>query len=152
MPEDDRLRHHRDIERVRQAAAGAVETDPDGLAQLVPVFEACAGSRTPCFLLHELPPQAVERALTECRRILRPGGRLVITEPSRVQWQTGAWRLLWRHGWRGPYFRVLARLLYEPFLAAFHRSNLVDLLERCGFAEIREENEFPTTRWTSVRN
>ena len=104
-----------------------------------------------CFLLHELPPRATERTLAECHRILRPGGTLVVTEPGREQWRTPAPQLLWRHGWRGLYFRALARVVYEPFLDAFHRRDVPSLLERCGFAEIREENDFPTTCWSAVR-
>jgi ubiquinone/menaquinone biosynthesis C-methylase UbiE len=105
-----------------------------------------------CFLFHELPPRAAERALTECHRILRPGGRLVITEPGREHWQTTVLRLLWRHGWRGVYFRALARLAYEPFLEAFHRCDLGGLLGRRGFTKIREASDFPTTQWISVRS
>lgn len=104
------------------------------------------------FLFHELPPKAAERALTECHRVLRPGGRLVVTEPSREQWQTPVWKLLWRHGWRGLYFYALARLVYEPFLESFHRLDLTGLIERSGFMRICEEDEFPTTRWTAVRS
>ncbi len=32
------------------------------------------------FLLHELPPEVRERTLNECLRVLKPGGRLLITE------------------------------------------------------------------------
>jgi ubiquinone/menaquinone biosynthesis C-methylase UbiE len=104
-----------------------------------------------CFLFHELPPRITERALGECRRILRPGGRLVIVEPGREQWQVPALRLLWRYGWRGVYFRALAHFVYEPFLEAFHRCDLEGVLSRGGFTMIREGSSFPTTQWTAVR-
>jgi ubiquinone/menaquinone biosynthesis C-methylase UbiE len=105
-----------------------------------------------CFFFHELPPRATERALAECHRILKPGGKLVITDPSREQWQTSALRLLWRHGWRGVYFYALARMAYEPFLAGFHRCDLAGLLARRGFTKICEEDDFPTLQWTAVRD
>ncbi len=104
-----------------------------------------------CFLFHELPPRAIEQALAECHRILQPGGKLVITEPGREHWKTPVLPLIRRYGWRGLYFRSLASLVYEPFLAAFHRDGLASVLERQGFSEIRTENELPTTRWTAIR-
>ncbi|MBW2240512.1 MAG: class I SAM-dependent methyltransferase [Deltaproteobacteria bacterium] len=104
-----------------------------------------------CFLFHELPPRAIEGALAECHRILRPGGKLVITEPGHEHWKAPVLPLIRRYGWRGLYFRSLASLVYEPFLAAFHGDDLADVLARHGFSEICVENEFPTTRWTAVR-
>ena len=60
-------------------------------------------------------------ALAELARILRPGARLAIVEPAAEQYQTGAWRLVARHGPLGAYFRVLARAIHEPFAAEWHR-------------------------------
>jgi ubiquinone/menaquinone biosynthesis C-methylase UbiE len=104
------------------------------------------------FLLHELPPKAIRRALAQCGRILQPGGRIVIVEPGRDQWELSGPRLLWRYGWRGVYFRRLAHLVYEPFLDAFHRQDLVSLLRCSGFSKVEETTDFPTNQWIAVRS
>ena len=86
-------------------------TFPDGY------FDA-AGA---CFLNHELPRAAAMGALDELRRVLRPGGVLCITDPCPDHLLApNRWRLLRDHGWRALYFHVLARLVYEPFLADWH--------------------------------
>ncbi|MEO6711771.1 MAG: class I SAM-dependent methyltransferase [Planctomycetota bacterium] len=86
-----------------------------------------------CFVFHEIPPRYADAALEELRRILVPGSRLVIVEPSAEQW-TGSRGALWRsHGWRGIYFRALARRVYEPFAEAWHRRNASQWLDSGGF-------------------
>ncbi len=71
------------------------------------------------FLLHELPPGARKRALSEVMRVLRPGGRLVITEYGQQPGQHPLWRL-----W--PLRISLLRL--EPFLDGFWREDLTTTL------------------------
>lgn len=74
-----------------------------------------------CFLFHELPATAAAGALDELRRILRPGGILCITDPCPDHLLAPSrWGLLRAHGWRALYFHVLARIVYEPFLADWH--------------------------------
>ncbi len=73
------------------------------------------------FLLHELPPDARERSIGEALRVLRPGGRLVITEYGACPKKN----LLWRF----PLTRwVLQRL--EPFLESFWHVDLMAMLEK----------------------
>jgi ubiquinone/menaquinone biosynthesis C-methylase UbiE len=71
------------------------------------------------FLLHELPPDARERSISEAIRVLRPGGRLVITEYGSCPRK----HLLWRF-W--PTRIVLQRL--EPFLDGFWHQDLAATL------------------------
>lgn len=74
-----------------------------------------------CFVFHELPGDVARRALDELARVLRPGGVLCITDPCREHFAPRSrWELWRRHGFRGLYFHVLARLVYEPFLADWH--------------------------------
>ena len=96
-----------------------------------------------CFLFHELPPRAADRALAEIARILRPGGRLAIVEPAVEQYQTGAWRLVARHGPLGAYFRALARAIHEPFAAGWHKRDARAWLAAGGFRVESDRTDFP---------
>ncbi|HHH35603.1 MAG TPA: methyltransferase domain-containing protein [Gammaproteobacteria bacterium] len=71
------------------------------------------------FLLHELPPAARRRALAEALRVLRPGGRLLITEYDALPRRHWLYRL-------APARALLLRL--EPFLDGFWREDLDALL------------------------
>jgi ubiquinone/menaquinone biosynthesis C-methylase UbiE len=96
-----------------------------------------------CFVFHELPPRAADRALAEIARILRPGGRLAIVEPAAEQYQTGIWRLVARRGPLGAYFRILARAIHEPFLAEWHRRDASGWLATRGFRVEVDRVDFP---------
>lgn len=96
-----------------------------------------------CFLLHELPPKYADKALAEFSRILKPGGLLAISEPSEIQLKSG-WRQLWRDwGWKGLYFRCLARFVFEPFVEAWHRQNITDKLAQLGFEIVEDRDALP---------
>ncbi len=96
-----------------------------------------------CFVFHELPPRAAEQALAEIARILRPRGRLAIVEPAAEQYRKGAWRLIARHGPLAAYFRLLARGIYEPFAAEWHRRDAPAWLAEHGFAVESDRADFP---------
>lgn len=96
-----------------------------------------------CFLLHEIPPAYIERALQEFHRILRPGGLLAICEPSPIQLHLSPWKLLRRDGLLGWYFWSLARLVHEPFVDAWHRRSAPDMLADAGFELVSDAHEMP---------
>jgi len=72
------------------------------------------------FLLHEMPAEARKNTLSECMRILAPGGSLLLTEYGPLP--TG--HLLYRF----PPSRWLITGL-EPFLNGFWHDNLLTLLQ-----------------------
>lgn len=74
------------------------------------------------FLLHEMPPAARQRTLTECARVLRPGGRLLITEYGALTTSHPLHRF-------APFRVMLGKL--EPFLPGFWQEDLPALLSRC---------------------
>jgi ubiquinone/menaquinone biosynthesis C-methylase UbiE len=114
-----------------------------GIAEKTSFADARFDGIAACFLLHEIPPAYIERALNEFRRILRPGGLLAICEPSPIQLQLSPWRLLRRDGVLGWYFWLLARMVHEPFVDAWHRRNAQQMLAKAGFEIIAESHEMP---------
>lgn len=96
-----------------------------------------------CFVFHEIPPRHLRKVLAELRRITRPGARLAILEPSPRQWQLGYVRMWRHHGWKGLYFRALARRAHEPFAAAWHKQDVAALLAEHGFRLLEEETGCP---------
>lgn len=72
------------------------------------------------FLLHEMPHEARVRTLSECMRVLAPGGSLIITEYAPLP----------KHHWlyRFPVSRWVLTTL-EPFLESFWHEDLEKLLK-----------------------
>lgn len=98
---------------------------------------------TACFLLHEIPPRYIAQCFREWARILKPGGWLAFCEPSPLQLQQNLLALLRNYGWRGIYFHALAKHLHEPFLAAWHKQDIPDLLQQNGFELIVQDVGMP---------
>lgn len=92
-----------------------------------------------CFVFHEIPPRYLYKALAELARITQPGARLAIIEPSAQQWNLG-YAKLWRlYGWRGVYFRALARRAFEPFADAWHKQDVAAVLAAHGFSVLEDD-------------
>jgi ubiquinone/menaquinone biosynthesis C-methylase UbiE len=96
-----------------------------------------------CFVFHEIPVRVLGRCLEELRRILKPGGRLAICEPSSAQLKGSFWSQLFRHGVARAYFHLLARIVHEPFVRAWHRADVAGALARAGLELVSDDNEPP---------
>jgi SAM-dependent methyltransferase len=75
-------------------------------------------------VFEHIPPASLHRLLTDIRRVLRPGGRLILTTPA---------------GWTDPILRALVRLRLvsgeeiEEHQQQYDRDGIVRWLERAGF-------------------
>lgn len=96
-----------------------------------------------CFVFHEVPARQLRQILAEIARITRPGARLAVLEPSPEQWRLGSITLARRYGWRGLYFKALARFVHEPFLHAWHTQDFGALLAEHGFRLIEDDISCP---------
>ena len=102
------------------------------------------------FVFHEIPPKFAEQAIAEIHRILKPNGELIIAEPSSLQMELTRRQLYRRFGWRGPYFRFIAKHTHEPFVAPWQAKNQVEWLAQHGF-ELQEEDQSCPIHWWRVR-
>ncbi len=134
----------------------AIEKYPDipfqqGLAECTHLPPESLDGINACYLFHELPPPAADRALQEFARTLRPGGRLSLLEPSAAQFEASPWTLWRQYGWRGLYFRALAQFVNEPFVRAWHARDIRSWLHVHGFELIADQALFPSRLLTARR-
>ncbi len=111
-------------------------------------FDAAAA----CFVFHEIPPPQANAALHELRRLLVPGAKLILVEPSPSQIKLSyaqAWR---RYGWRGVYFRAMALRTHEPFVRAWHKTDLTNWFATNGFTLIDDVDHMPWRLLEARRN
>lgn len=124
-----------------------------GLAEDLPFADQSLDGIALCFVLHEIPPKYIEQALAEFFRVLKPGGKLVIAEPSHEQLQPLQVRELTRlSGWSKLYFKLLAGHVYEPFVDAWHKLDKPELLAAAGFTVIATHPGMPIAFWTAEKS
>lgn len=107
----------------------------------VPLEDGCADAVTIGYLLHLIDPEARARVLAEARRLLRPGGRLVVVVHGSPTGRAGA---PYRSGWR-----LLRRV--APRGVAGHGPVLdaARLVEAASF-DVRASRRLPGIYWSQV--
>ena len=81
---------------------------------------------TSTMLLHEMPPSHMNRMFSETFRLLKPGGRAVHLDFWKLRDSFDRF-IFEGHSWRNN----------EPFMRPLLKMNLVDVLEKIGFSEIK---------------
>lgn len=101
-----------------------------------------------CFVLHEIPPKFIARALSELHRVMKPGAKLCIAEPSAIQLEPFEYRDVFTlYGWKKIYFRKLANHVHEPFIPAWHKLDKKLVFEKTGFEVTQDLPGMPINRW-----
>lgn len=92
-------------------------------AETLPYRDACFDVATSVFLFHELPRSARRRVVAEMKRILVPGGLLVIEDSAQLAESSMLAKSL----------GTFAREFHEPFYEDYLRDDLAALLGEAGF-------------------
>jgi ubiquinone/menaquinone biosynthesis C-methylase UbiE len=120
------------IARAREQLAGKAVSLSVGNAEELPFSEGTFDATTSIFLFHELPRRARMNALAEMRRVLAPGGLLVLEDAAQLS--------------DSPELRVFlenfGRDMNEPFFHDYLHWDLPAALAESGFSLERVEPAF----------
>jgi ubiquinone/menaquinone biosynthesis C-methylase UbiE len=103
-----------------------------GKAEAIPVPDNSQDAVTSIFLFHELPPKVRRIAFSECARVLKPGGRLVLVDSLQ-------------HGDQPDYEGLLdlfPQNYHEPYYVSYINVDFCALAADCGLTYIRTIKAF----------
>ena len=103
-----------------------------GKAEAIPLPENSQDAVTSIFLFHELPPKVRRRTLSECARVLKPGGRLILIDSV----QRGD-----RPDYEGM-LELFPRNYHEPYYESYINEDFCGLAAACGLTYVRTVNAF----------
>jgi ubiquinone/menaquinone biosynthesis C-methylase UbiE len=103
-----------------------------GKAEAVPVPDNSQDAVTSIFLFHELPPKIRRITFSECFRVLKPGGRLVLVDSL----QPGD-----RPDYEG-LLELFPQNYHEPYYESYTNEDFCALAAACGLTYIRTVNAF----------
>lgn len=110
------------LERARARLPGRSVRWQTGAAEAIPLPDASVDLVTACYLLHELPDAVRAAVIGEARRVLRPGGRLVVVDSI----QLGDAPEL------DPLLRGFPDHFHEPYYAGWTEADVPALLTQAG--------------------
>lgn len=94
---------------------------------------------TSVFLFHELPPQARQRVIEQCFRVLQPGGMFVICDSIQALDSPEL----------QPMMENFATLFHEPYYRHYIQDDLGDRLQQVGFHPITTQRHFMSKYWVA---
>jgi ubiquinone/menaquinone biosynthesis C-methylase UbiE len=103
-----------------------------GKAEAMPVPDNSQDAVTSVFLFHELPPKIRRRVFSECVRVLKPGGRLVLVDSLQ-------------RGDRPDYeglLELFPQNYHEPYYESYTNEDFPKLAADCGLTYVRTVNAF----------
>jgi ubiquinone/menaquinone biosynthesis C-methylase UbiE len=101
-------------------------------AETIPLPDSSQDAVTTIFLFHELPPKVRRRALRECARVLKPGGRLILLDSLQRDDQKDYEGLL----------QLFPQNYHEPFYASYTKEDFTALSLECGLVPVRNVMAF----------
>ena len=112
------------LDKAQRRLAGRDVTWHRAKAEAIPLPDASVDLVTASYLFHELPKKIRAEVLAEVRRVLRPGGRLVLVDSL----QLGDTPAL------DPVLRSFPEQFHEPYYADWIGADVPSLLAAAGFA------------------
>lgn len=82
---------------------------------------------TAALLFHETPPAVTQTILTECYRLLSPGGKILILDGNQRSLRNLTW---------------LSNVFEEPYIQAYGAGNLDAWVGKAGFEDVRTKEVF----------
>ncbi|HEX3342335.1 MAG TPA: methyltransferase domain-containing protein, partial [Pseudolabrys sp.] len=98
-----------------------------GKAEAIPLPDNSQDAVTSIFLFHELPPKIRRRTLSECARVLKPGGRLILIDSV----QRGD-----RPDYEGM-LELFPQNYHEPYYQSYTNEDFGELGAACGLTYIK---------------
>jgi ubiquinone/menaquinone biosynthesis C-methylase UbiE len=103
-----------------------------GNAEAIPVPDESQDGVTSHFLFHELPPKVRRIVMSECARVLKPGGRLVLVDSLQRDDEPDYDGML----------ELFPQSYHEPYYASYLDEDLLALAVDCGLNHVRNVKAF----------
>jgi ubiquinone/menaquinone biosynthesis C-methylase UbiE len=103
-----------------------------GNAESIPASDASFDVVTSIFMFHELPPAVRRTILSECARVLKPGGRLVLVDSLQRGDEPDYVGLL----------ELFPQNYHEPYYASYTTEDFGAIAIACGLTHIRDVKAF----------